>query len=141
MFKSLNRVTVASLLIFVAIPMMTFAHSYTSTLTSTHSYTSTLTLDYQVNGAVRNYLGTDLTIQTYGNSVKCTTAKQPENDYFFVDLYRFSDWGPDDFVGRIKQSRQIEGKNTFSNVGAGKYYFSFQKADDSCTVRANIKYN
>ncbi|TCP67325.1 hypothetical protein [Baia soyae] len=139
MFKSLKR-SIASLLVFIAIPMMAFAHSYTSTLSS-HSYTSTLTLDYQVKGAVRDYSGTNLTIQTYGNSEKCTTAKRPANDYFFVDLYRFSAWGVDDFIGRIKQSRHIESKNTFSNVGPGKYYFSFQKADDFCTVRANVKYD
>jgi len=71
-------------------------------------------------------------------SIKCfgeTTSGPEINDVYYIYLYR--DGLIDDYVGRVEYDKDKTQTKTWTNVGAGKYYFVISKANDGSRLEGD----
>jgi len=106
------------------VPLSAFAASYNSTF---QVYSSS-----GFDGPARSYNG-DITIKTYEKKVSSGTDKKDIK----IELYRVRTF-VDDYVGSVTHHRLADDTSTFTNVGAGSYYFHFSKSDDGVNVTGKV---
>lgn len=103
------------------------------TLAYASSYSTDFYFDVSLKGATRSYTGNNLSIKT-----SCTTSSTgtviPASSDFAISLTRQRTFGQD-YIGRVDHPRNSTKTSTFSNVGSGKYFFSFTKANDEHRTR------
>lgn len=97
------------------------------------TYKSTLYFNRTYTGKTRHYTGKNISISM---DAECPTSGASCDDYFSVELHRAHGlWN--DYVGSAGFKRNGFTEATWSNAGAGDYYFVFVKCDDGKFVSSN----
>ena len=121
LLPAFRAVFVFALVAAVVIPAVAFATSYTSTAT----------FKVYLAGASRSYSGTNILYTATGTP----SGTNPAATTYKVELYR--DKLIDDYIGSKSFPRSGQYGVTWTNVGSGKYYFCFSKANDGITEKLN----
>ncbi|MCJ7687917.1 MAG: hypothetical protein MUO60_01095 [Clostridiaceae bacterium] len=115
--------------ISLALMLITFATvAFASSFTSTFSFNTTL------EGASRDYDGSDMNFSA--TSVSVGGIQHNVATTYEVSLYRTRLF-KDDFIGTTLLPRDSAGSASWDNVGSGTYYFTFWKAFDGVTIESN----
>lgn len=96
------------------------------------SYTSSIRFKVSLKGDTREYTGNNINYSaTTDVSFTHVTNKQ-----YTVELYRKKLIGAD-LVGSAKLNREGYNSCKWTNVGSGKYYIYFSKANDNVVITSN----
>ena len=96
------------------------------------SYNCSINFKVACQGATREFDGQNI---TYGGTMKGDWVHATCYEYT-VALYRKKLIGST-YIGEAKLLRDTYDSCTWSNVGAGKYYLYFSKANDGVTLSSN----
>jgi hypothetical protein len=101
------------------------------------SYWSTLWFNTSLTGATRHYDGTNVHIDMHSTTNgECCNAES----VYYIQLHRKTCWVwcTDDYIGQVSVPRNgWSGTKTWTNVGAGDYYFYFYKTNDGVHVSSS----
>ncbi|MEE0675750.1 MAG: hypothetical protein U0L58_01150 [Ruminococcus sp.] len=120
------------LIVFSAFSLTVYAASDT--------YYSTLAFQGEHSGPTRTYTHKNISYSASAYNTlggKTVTANSSYPKTYTVSLYRKTVWFTSEKIGSKDLSRYQYGSASWTNVGAGDYYFYFKKARDGVNVNSN----
>jgi hypothetical protein len=92
------------------------------------SYRSSARFGTYLKGASRSYDGNNISIKLTG--VSCSSCNDKVVTLYYVALWRNVNNGFDNRIGTQTCSSKANCTKSWTNVGSGKYYFVFERAND-----------
>lgn len=130
--KIISICFIVALIVFSSFSLIVYAASDT--------YHSTLAFQGEHTGQTRTYTHRNISYAASAYSTlggKIVTANSNYAKTYTVSLYRKTGWFISEKVGSSSLSRYQFGTASWTNVGAGDYFFYFTKARDGVDVNSN----
>lgn len=98
------------------------------------SYTSSFEFSKGLKTQTRYFDGQNIEFSAYSDQ----NFQVASNYNYSVTLRRSINWGVDTTIGTVSNMPRVgQGSATWSNVGAGDYYFNLSKANDGVTIHSD----